>query len=112
MLKDNPESVLFFLVGDKIAGMIEYKEKTIDGDVWGHAAFFYLSPEYRGCGYGRYLDQKMCESLLRKGCHRARLTTISSNKQAVDYYKRMGWCFAGARKDLNEKAIWMQKDLV
>jgi GNAT superfamily N-acetyltransferase len=56
----------------------------------------YVQPEYRGCGYGKALLEKLAQIAVARGCGRLEWQCLNWNKPSVAFYESLG---AEARKD-------------
>ena len=50
----------------------------------------YVSPEYRGCGYGKAFLKKLAQLAVSQGCGRLEWWCLDSNKPSVDFYMSLG----------------------
>jgi GNAT superfamily N-acetyltransferase len=93
-LAKHPEAALHVLEGDRIVGQIEWHILT-DDKTCGYVSLYYLIPNRRGMGLGKYLDEFVCQKLASLGRQRAQLTVEPANVQAVAFYKKSGWIEIG-----------------
>jgi len=56
----------------------------------------YVKPEYRGCGYGKAILQKLAQITVERGCGRLEWQCLDWNKPSIDFYLSLG---AEAKKD-------------
>lgn len=80
---------------------------VVDGKEIGFALFFhnfstflgrggiyledlYIMPEYRGCGYGKAVLQKLAQIAVQRGCGRLEWWCLDWNKSSIDFYLSMG----------------------
>jgi len=86
------------------------------GGVWiildeGHITNIAIDSDYRGCGYGYYLVNKMIQYLKENGVVSATLEVRVSNTPAIKLYEKCGFKGAGVRKkyyqDNGEDALIM-----
>lgn len=80
---------------------------SVDGKDIGFALFFhnfstflgrsgiyledlFVMPEYRGCGYGKSLLQKLAKITLERGCGRLEWCCLDWNQPSIDFYKSLG----------------------
>jgi ribosomal protein S18 acetylase RimI-like enzyme len=86
-LKVNPELFLLGVEGDKVmaAAMGGY-----DGHRgWVH--YLGVDPEYRHKGVGRKMMEALEEKLLAMGCPKLNLQVLANNKEAMEFYERIGY---------------------
>lgn len=60
----------------------------------GHRGWVYYvaaSPEHRRKGIGRALMERVESDLAKMGCHKLNLQVRGSNRDAVEFYKRLGY---------------------
>lgn len=50
----------------------------------------FVLPEFRGCGVGRALLQRVAAIAVEKGCPRLQWEVLDWNQPAIDFYKAMG----------------------
>lgn len=50
----------------------------------------YISPEYRGRGYGRATLQKLAQLAVERGCGRLEWSCLDWNKPSIDFYLSLG----------------------
>ena len=72
--------------------------------------WYYLAPEYRDQGWGRYLDEYAVSYLKSLGFSTARPSVSSTNLQAMRFYAKQGWTNWGPRPDAPEVHL-MARDL-
>lgn len=60
----------------------------------GHAGIYiedlFISPEYRGKGYGKKLFRRIAEIALERGCKKLDLSCPNWDTAGIEFYKRMG----------------------
>jgi ribosomal protein S18 acetylase RimI-like enzyme len=83
------QSELFFVAteGDRIVG-------TAMGGYDGHRGWVYyvaVSPGHRRRGVGASLMRAVEDALEGRGCHKLNLQVRSSNREAVEFYRRLGY---------------------
>ncbi len=57
----------------------------------GWIGLLYVKPDYRGCGVGQELLDKMKDYFIAQGCTSIKLLVLSDNASAVDFYKKSGF---------------------
>lgn len=79
----------------------------VDGQEIGFALFFhnfstflgrsgiyledlFVSPKYRGCGYGKALLQKLAQITVERGCGRLEWCCLDWNQPSIDFYLSLG----------------------
>jgi GNAT superfamily N-acetyltransferase len=50
----------------------------------------YVKPEYRGCGYGKAILNKLAEIAVERGCGRLEWWCLNWNKPSIDFYLSLG----------------------
>ena len=50
-----------------------------------------VAPRHRGRGYGRALVEKVERLLLERGCPKVGLLVRNTNKEAAEFYRRLGY---------------------
>lgn len=50
----------------------------------------YISPEYRGKGYGKATLQKLAQIAVERGCGRLEWSCLDWNKPSIDFYLSLG----------------------
>lgn len=80
---------------------------VVDGKEVGFALFFhnfstflgragiyledlFILPEYRGCGYGKGMLQKLAQITVERGCGRLEWCCLDWNKPSIDFYLSLG----------------------
>jgi len=86
-LKVQPE---LFLVGEAEHEIIASVMAGYEGHR-GWVNYLAVSPAYRGRGYGRALMQHVETELERRGCPKLSLMVRSSNRDAMEFYRRLGY---------------------
>ncbi|BAY66870.1 hypothetical protein NIES22_70140 (plasmid) [Calothrix brevissima NIES-22] len=93
-----PNSCVHVWKQEQIIGQIEMMPWKHDSSV-GYVNLFYLTPEFRGQGFGQQLDQQASDFFQRLGCHSARLNVSPTNRVAMRFYLKHGWVDLGPRED-------------
>jgi ribosomal protein S18 acetylase RimI-like enzyme len=57
----------------------------------GWVNYLAVAPAFRGQGLARALMQQVEESLLRRGCPKVSLLVRTSNPEAIDFYRHLGY---------------------
>ena len=76
----------------------------------GYVNLYYLAPQYRDQGWGRFLDGYAVSYLTSLGFSAARLSVSPTNLQAMRFYAKQGWTDLGPRPDAPEVHL-MGRDL-
>lgn len=50
----------------------------------------FVRPEYRGCGYGKALLQKLAQIAVERGCGRLEWWCLDWNEPSIKFYKSLG----------------------
>ncbi|BAY35046.1 hypothetical protein NIES2107_69570 (plasmid) [Nostoc carneum NIES-2107] len=93
-----PNSCVHVWKQEQIIGQIEMMRCRHDSSV-GYVNLFYLTPEFRGQGFGQQLDQHAANFFQHLGCHSARLNVSPTNRVAIRFYLKHGWVDLGQRED-------------
>jgi class 3 adenylate cyclase/GNAT superfamily N-acetyltransferase len=104
----NLASVHVFLQ-EKLIGQVDLGASQLNSSN-GHIYFFYLTPEFRGKGYGAKLEQWACTVMSRKGYSSATLLCSEKNPVAKGFYEKHGWTVAEPHPTRPHTLI-MQKSL-
>lgn len=57
----------------------------------GWIGLLYVEPDYRGCGVGQELLDKIKDYFIAQGCTSIKLLVLSDNISAIDFYKKSGF---------------------
>ena len=84
--------VIFALDGDKEAGfaLFFHNFSTFLGRAGIYLEDLYVSPEYRGKGYGKGLLKKLASIAVERGCGRLEWSCLDWNKPSIDFYLSLG----------------------
>ena len=94
----------------QIIGQVELKTlKKIPS--CGYVSFYYLVPDYRNKGYGKFLDEFAINEFKNSGLQTARLTVSEVNQAAKRFYEKSGWKVVGPDPD-RAQGITMEKALL
>ena len=110
LMQSIPGSCVHAWDGGTIVGQIEMNRFKGEADL-GYVNLYYLIPDYRNRGLGRYLDEYATKFLHSLGFPAARLSVSPTNQQALRFYTKNGWRDLGARADHPEVHL-MEKRLV
>ena len=88
---DSPDLFLVAEAGDRVAGYIIGAMTRHGGEIDSLAVL----PRYRGQHIATQLLSVMMHRLRQRGALATRLTVRKDNKQAIDFYKRLGFVRAG-----------------
>ena len=82
-----PELLFVGLLDGKVVGsiMVGYEGHR------GWINYLAVAPEHQRHGYGEKLVQKATEELKKIGCPKINLQVRRSNKEAIDFYKHLGF---------------------
>jgi ribosomal protein S18 acetylase RimI-like enzyme len=86
-LTEQPE---LFLVGTENNAVVSTVMVGFDGHR-GWAYYLAVTPEYRGQSFARSLMQEAERLLLERGCPKLNLQVRSSNTDAVEFYRKLGY---------------------
>jgi ribosomal protein S18 acetylase RimI-like enzyme len=86
-LTEQPE---LFLVGTHDGALVATAMVGFDGHR-GWVYYLAVAPKYRGRSFGRMLMQEAERLLLERGCPKLNLQVRSSNTEAVEFYRRLGY---------------------
>ena len=84
--------VIFALDGDKEAGfaLFFHNFSTFLGRAGIYLEDLYVSPEYRGRGYGKGLLKQLASIAVERGCGRLEWSCLDWNKPSIDFYLSLG----------------------
>ena len=84
--------VIFALDGDKEVGfaLFFHNFSTFLGRAGIYLEDLYISPEYRGRGYGKGLLKKLASIAVERGCGRLEWSCLDWNKPSIDFYLSLG----------------------
>ena len=86
-LKVQPELFLVGVVDEQVIA-------TVMAGYEGHRGwvnYLAVAKRFRGRGYGRVLMQHVEQRLLERGCPKLNLQVRTSNPQAIEFYRRIGY---------------------
>jgi ribosomal protein S18 acetylase RimI-like enzyme len=87
MLARNPDLFLIGKEDDKVIGVVE---GAFDGRR-GYVHHLAIDPVYQKKGYGKKLMNNLMERFREKKIHKIHLFVEKSNKNAINFYKHLGW---------------------
>lgn len=92
LFEKNKAEVLFALEGEKEVGfaLFFHNFSTFLGRAGIYLEDLYVSPEYRGKGYGKALLEKLAEIAVERGCGRLEWWVLDWNRPSIDFYRSMG----------------------
>jgi len=79
--------VLVYQVGSTVVGYTDYRVRRGVGRILG----IYVNQDYRRNGFGKQLMEKTFLEFRKKGCHKTRLEVFAHNKQAINFYRHLGF---------------------
>ena len=79
-----------FLVGELAGRIIATIMAGFDGHR-GWVNYLAVAPEHRTRGYGRLLMRHVEEQLTARGCPKLNIQVRSSNKDVLEFYRRIGY---------------------
>lgn len=84
--------VILALVDSKEIGfaLYYYSFSTFLGRAGIYLEDLYVMPEYRGCGYGKGILQKLAQITLERGCGRLEWWCLDWNTPSIDFYLSLG----------------------
>jgi L-amino acid N-acyltransferase YncA len=75
------EAIIGFLAG--------FQSQTDPGQVYCH--FIGVAPDWRGCGVGEALYQRLFVAAVSQGCHEVLAVTAPTNRGSIAFHDRMGF---------------------
>ena len=80
--------VIFAVVDDKEIGfaLFFHNFSTFLGRAGIYLEDLYIMPDYRGCGYGKAILQKLAQIAVQRGCGRLEWWCLDWNKSSIDFY--------------------------
>lgn len=103
----DPGLAVHFFLDDQIVGQIELGYLK-DDPTCGYVNLYYLTPEVRGKGLGKSLDEYVVNYFKSRKIERLRLSVSPTNLPAITFYKKMGWRDLGPRQD-HPEVHYMEK---
>lgn len=97
--KQFPEGFVMVEENGKIVGQLEMQIREYNGNQIGYVNLFYLIPEKRGQGVGRYLYEYAIGFFKKEKVEVFHLTVSPTNKQAMRFYQKIGMKEIGTEKD-------------
>lgn len=94
-MADVPEGNAHVWHGDRIVGQTEMR--LAEEPSVGYVNLFYLVPEWRHRGAGRILHDHALSVFSQRGMRAIRLSVSRANRDALAFYRRLGWRRVGAR---------------
>ena len=95
-LRLNADEVFVYQTGNKIKGMITLTEKQQIGNI----GLIAVAPDSQGLGIGKKLVNRIIHYYHSKGIENLDVVTQNANKNACDFYKKIGF------KILNIKNVY------
>lgn len=109
--KEAPESLVRVLSGDRFTGIVELNPERGKRDRLGWISLFYLTPEFRGRGFGVQLLGYSAAYYSRIGRDHMRLHAAVTNDQAIRFYERYGFRTVGREPGVASDQLLMEKTL-
>lgn len=76
----------------RFVGQLEFRHFSPEPEPnTGYVHLIYLTPDFRGQGLAKYLQQYIRQTLSSAGCTRAVLSVSRDNTPALRFYQRQGW---------------------
>lgn len=84
--------VIFAVIDDKEIGfaLFFHNFSTFVGRAGIYLEDLYIMPDYRGCGYGKAILQKLAQIAVQRGCGRLEWWCLDWNKSSIDFYLSLG----------------------
>lgn len=85
----------------QVIGQIEYRAPIVDEnqEARGYINLLYLTPNYRGLGFGQHIHGTVLADMVSKRCQSTQLRVIKGNTAAQHFYAKLGWQPVGAVDD-------------
>lgn len=90
-LREDPQAVLRLLDGDRPVGLVDLDPLRGKSEGYGWVSLLYLTPEYRGRGYGIQALGRAIVRFRELGRHSLRLLVAEENAPARRFYEREGF---------------------
>lgn len=92
MFEKQKIEVIFALKNDKEVGyaLFFHNFSTFLGRGGIYVEDLYVSPEYRGMGYGKSLLKQLSKIAVQRGCGRLEWVCLDWNKPSIDFYLSLG----------------------
>lgn len=89
---DKRAEVLLAFEGDTAVGfaLFFHNFSTFKGKACLYLEDIYISPKYRGKGYGKQLFKRLALIALERDCERFDWSVLDWNKPAIEFYKGLG----------------------
>jgi GNAT superfamily N-acetyltransferase len=92
LFEEKKAEVIFAVIDDKEIGfaLFFHNFSTFLGRAGIYLEDLYIMPEYRGCGYGKAILQKLAQIAVQRGCGRLEWWCLDWNKSSIDFYLSLG----------------------
>jgi probable phosphoglycerate mutase len=107
--RENPRAVVYGMLMDDIAGIIELNTKKGEDEGVGYIPFYYLKEEYRGRGLAVQLLGQAVSFYRRLGRKYLKLRVSPDNKRAISFYEKNDFIRCGFCSGPNSNLILMKK---
>ena len=92
IFKEKKAEVIFAVADGKEVGfaLFFYNFSTFLGKAGIYLEDLFVSPEYRGFGYGKSLIKELGRIAVEQGCGRLEWSCLDWNQPSIDFYKSLG----------------------
>jgi ribosomal protein S18 acetylase RimI-like enzyme len=91
-VEEFPDGHLLAFLGKRFVGQMELQVPF--GLAEGYVNLFYVSPDFRGQGFGRAMHERADEYFRSWQAERIELDVSSTNTRAVGFYRHLGYCLS------------------
>lgn len=92
LFEEKKAEVIFAVIDDKEIGfaLFFHNFSTFLGRAGIYLEDLYIMPEYRSCGYGKAILQKLAQIAVQRDCGRLEWWCLDWNKSSIDFYLSLG----------------------
>ena len=102
-ISEFPKGCVHCWLDETIVGQIESRIRDNNS---GYVNLFYITPDFRGHGYGRELHNYVIDLFASLGIEIVRLTVSIENERAQGYYRHLGWKDQGFRPGRTDARLY------
>ncbi|NLM60484.1 MAG: GNAT family N-acetyltransferase [Clostridiales bacterium] len=111
MLRRNPDSVSFAMLGDKEIGILALDTTDLTEDDCGHISLFAMAPEYRGKRLAVQLLGQAVSIYRKLGRKYLKLYVSPNNHRAINFYKKNDFYECGYGPGIHSDLLLMKKEI-
>lgn len=98
-IRQFPHGFLLVKENDQAVGQLELSIREFEGKNIGYVHLYYLIPDKRGSGLGKHLHDYALDFFKKQNVKEYHLRVSPSNKQAINFYKKIGMEAMGEEVD-------------